>query len=98
MRRARAVGLCLALVVGIVAPASGEETKRRPKARVKETVKEAGKTAGHAARDGALTFGRSTRAFFTGGAAAAKRTWKQNAARTKANAKAGARATKDAAR
>ena len=66
--------------------------------KVKRTVKESAKTGGHAARDGALTFGRATRAFFTQGPDAAKRTWKANATKTKANAKAGGRAVRSAAR
>jgi len=51
-------------------------------------VKESGKTAGHAVRDGAQTFGRTVRDFFTGGTHKAKHTWKENAARTKADAHA----------
>jgi hypothetical protein len=51
-------------------------------------VKESGKTAGHAARDGAETVGRTVGAFFTHGPRTAKRTWKANAARTKADAHA----------
>src|SRR5215468_4820752 len=62
------------------------------------TVKEAAKTGAGAARDGARTFGRSTRAFFKEGPEAAKSTWKSNAAKTKANAKAGGRRTRSAAR
>ena len=50
-------------------------------------VKESGRTAGHAARDGTLTFGRTTRDFFTKGPRAARRTWNANAAQTKAEAK-----------
>src|SRR5262245_65906336 len=51
-------------------------------------VKESGKTAGHAARDGAQTAGRTVRDFFEHGPHTAKRTWKANAARTKADAHA----------
>ena len=72
-------------------------TAPRAEAGVKDTVKESGRTAGHAVRDGVLTFGRSTRAFFTGGPQAAKRTWKANAARTKANAHTGKARIKAAA-
>ena len=43
-------------------------------------------------------FGRSTKAFFKGGTAAARKTWRENAAQTKRTAKRGAAATKDAAR
>lgn len=63
----------------------------------KDTVKESAKTGGHAARDGAQTFGRSTRDFFTHGPDAAKHTWKSNAARTKEDAKEGGRRTRAAA-
>ena len=64
---------------------------------IADTTKNAVVTGGHAARDGALTFGRATKAFFTRGPSAAKQAWKQNAAKTKANAKAGGRATRSAA-
>jgi len=86
----------MALVVGTASSAFSGETSS--KTRVKRTVKEAAKTGGHAARDGALTFGRTTRDFFKGGGAAAKRTWKANAARTKDTARAGGRATRRAAK
>src|SRR2546422_2350110 len=89
------LALVLTLVVGATCPATAGETSSKTK--VKRTVKEAAKTGGHAARDGALTFGRSTRDFFTGGPDAAKKTWHENAARTKANAKAGASRTRAAA-
>jgi len=72
------------------APAVADKTKR--------TVKESAKTGGHAARDGVLTFGRATRDLFTHGPDAAKRTWKANAAQTKANAQAGGRAVRSAAK
>ena len=49
-------------------------------------VEESGKTAGHSVRDGALTFGRTTRDFFTHGPRTAKRTWRANAAKTRADA------------
>jgi hypothetical protein len=71
--------------------------RKRARTSVKGTVKEAARTGGHAARDGALTFGRSAGAFFTEGPSGAKRTWKANAAKTKRNAKQGAAATKAAA-
>ena len=51
-------------------------------------VKESGRTAGHAVRDGAQTVGRTVRDFFTHGPRTAKRTWKANAERTKADARA----------
>jgi hypothetical protein len=66
--------------------------------KVKRTVKESAKTGGYTARDGALTFGRATRDLFTKGPAAAKQTWKANAAKTKASAKSGGRAVKSAAK
>jgi hypothetical protein len=50
-------------------------------------VKESGRTAGNAVRDGVLTFGRTTRDFFTHGPRTAKRTWNANSATTKANAR-----------
>ena len=90
----------LSLVVLVLAAAvvtQAAEPKHRERAHVGKTVKEAAKTGGHAARDGALTFGRSTRDFFKGGPEAAKKTWRENAARTKANAKAGGRRTRAAA-
>src|SRR5262245_16296883 len=71
-------------------PASGAK-------RSKRTVGEAVRTGGHAARDGVLTFGRSTKAFFTGGTAAARSTWNENAHKTRDEAKAGASKTRDAA-
>jgi hypothetical protein len=49
-------------------------------------------------RDGALTLGRTTRAFFESGTTAAKETWDANADRTRRDAKAGGRATRRAAR
>ena len=51
-------------------------------------VKESGRTAGHAVRDGAQTVGRTVRDFFKHGPYTAKRTWKANAARTRADARA----------
>ena len=51
-------------------------------------VKESGRTAGHAVRDGAQTVGRTVRDFFTHGPHTAKQTWKANAARTRADARA----------
>jgi hypothetical protein len=51
-------------------------------------VKESGRTAGHAVRDSVETVGRTVGAFFQHGPRTAKRTWKVNAARTKADAHA----------
>jgi len=76
----------------------GAESQQTVATKTKQTVKESVKTGGHAARDGALTFGRATRAFFTQGPDAAKRTWKANAAKTKANARAGGHAVRSAAK
>ena len=59
-------------------------------ARVSGVVEESAKTGGHAIRDGFLTFGRTVRAFFTGGGRAARETWHDNAARTRENARVGA--------
>ena len=51
-------------------------------------VKESGRTAGHSVRDGSLTLGRTVRDFFVDGPRTAKRTWKSNAAQTRATARA----------
>jgi hypothetical protein len=51
-------------------------------------VTESGKTAGHAVRDSVQTVGRTVGAFFRHGPRTAKRAWKTNAARTKADAHA----------
>jgi hypothetical protein len=51
-------------------------------------VRESGRTAGHAVRDSVQTVGRTIGAFFVHGPRTAKRTWKANAARTKADAHA----------
>jgi hypothetical protein len=51
-------------------------------------VKESGRTAGHSVRDGSKTLGRTVGDFFTGGPRKAKRTWKSNAAHTRAVARA----------
>ena len=87
----------VALVVVLAAAVACTAAEKSGKKVVKGTVKEAARTGGHAARDGALTFGRSVKAFFQGGPNAAKKTWKANAARTKRDAKEGAAATKAAA-
>jgi hypothetical protein len=63
-----------------------------------KVVVESARTGGHAARDGALTFGRTTRDFFTQGTGSAKRTWDANASRLKANARANAARVRQAAR
>jgi hypothetical protein len=51
-------------------------------------LRESGRTVGHAIRDGALTVGRTVRDFFEHGPHTAKRTWQENAARTRADAHA----------
>jgi hypothetical protein len=89
----RVIAVTLLLALPIALPSHAEETKPS----VKSTVKEGARTGGHAARDGLQTFGRSIGAFFRGGPKAAKEIWKANAARTRANAKAGAGATRHAA-
>lgn len=71
--------LALAVTVAIGIPLAG--------ANPVGVVEESGKTAGHAVRDGSLTVGRTVRDFFKGGPHAAKRTWKANAARTRADAR-----------
>jgi hypothetical protein len=62
-----------------------------------DTTKNGVVTGAHAARDGALTFGRSTKALFVDGPSAARSTWKRNSATTKSNARANGRATEAAA-
>jgi hypothetical protein len=95
--RATVLVLAVALAsVPAIAPADDASTP--PGSRAKRTLGESVRTGGHAARNGILTFGRSTRALFTGGTAAARRTWKENAARTGAEAKADGRRTRAAAR
>jgi hypothetical protein len=65
--------------------------------RLGDSVEEGAKTGGRAVRDGALTFGRTTRAFFKGGKKAARETWNANARHTAEDARAGGRAGRDAA-
>jgi hypothetical protein len=76
------------------APARQAEPKRHRGGKVVGVVVESAKTGGRAARDGVLTFARATRDFFTKGPHAARRTWEENAAHTKATAKASAREVK----
>jgi hypothetical protein len=89
-----AIALAVVLAAAVACAAADKSDKKA----VKGTVEEAARTGGHAARDGALTFGRSVKAFFHGGPTAAKKTWKANAAKTKRDAKQGAAATKAAAK
>ena len=60
-------------------------------------VKESGRTAGHAVRDGTLAVGRTVRDFFLHGPHTAKRTWRANADRTRADAHADKARVKDEA-
>src|SRR5690242_3878592 len=90
-RRPMIVAVVIALVSLGAAPAGAAEGK------AKRTVKEAAKTGGRTAKEGALTFGHATRAFFTGGVQSAKDAWHDGAAKTKQAAKTGAAATKHAA-
>jgi hypothetical protein len=87
-----AFAVFVAAALGLVSPAAGDTANT-----VGRTVTEAALTGGHAVRDGALTLGRTTRAFFESGTLAAKETWDANADRTKGNARAGGRATRRAA-
>jgi hypothetical protein len=66
--------------------------------KTKGTVENAAKTGGDAVVDGSRAVGRTTRAFFKGGASAAKSTWKGNARKTGQDAKANGRATRAAAK
>ncbi len=72
-----------------------------PYARAESPVvgvpKESARTAGHAIRDGTLAVGRTVRDFFKGGPRKAKQTWKENAARTRADAHADKERVKAAA-
>jgi hypothetical protein len=76
---------------------AGQPAKPKRRIPIKNTVKEGVKTGAYTARDGIVTFGRATRDFFKGGPKAAKKTWNENAAKTKRTAREGGRATRDAA-
>ena len=93
-RNAATLVLGALLALGAVARAAAEEKRHS----VKNAAKEGAKTGVRTAKEGVLAFGRSTKAFFTGGPEAAKEAWKTSAAKTKRTAKAGARTTKKAAR
>lgn len=86
MRPTILLPLLMALAVAPMTVAHAGDTGRK----VGGVVEESAKTGGRAVRDGALTFGRTTRDFFTKGPSAAQRTWEANEERTKANARAGA--------
>jgi hypothetical protein len=60
-------------------------------------VVESARTAAHGVRDGVLTFGRTTRAFFLDGPAAAEETWYDNAEATRAHARRNADRVRDEA-
>lgn len=77
------------MVAAAMAVASGTAHAGDTGRRVGGTVEESAKTGAHAVRDGALTAGRTVRDFFKGGADAAGETWRENADRTKENARAG---------
>jgi hypothetical protein len=81
-----ALGLVAVLAIGSPAVVLAGDTGER----VGGTVEESARTGGHAIRDGVLTFGRTVRDFFTGGPQAARETWRENAERTKENARGGA--------
>ena len=76
---------------------AGHAAKPKRKVPIKNTVKEGVKSGAYTARDGIVTFGRATRDFFKGGPKAARKTWNENAAKTKRTAREGGRATRDAA-
>src|SRR5262245_30248856 len=85
-RTTAALGLVAVLAIGSPAAVLARDTGER----VGGTVVESARTGGHAIRDGVLTFGRTVRDFFTGGPRAARETWRENAERTKQNARDGA--------
>jgi len=91
-----AVGLAQAPLVH-ADDAASQPAKPKRKVHVGKTVKEGVKTGAYTARDSIVTFGRATRSFFKGGAGAARKTWNENAAKTKRTAREGGRATRDAA-
>jgi len=93
MRKFPIVALVLASMVVAARPVAAGEAGRK----AGEVVEEGAKTGGRAVRDGALTFGRTTRAFFKGGTKSARDTWNANAHHTAETARAGGRATRDAA-
>jgi hypothetical protein len=80
-----AILVLMALCAAPVVAAAGDTGRK-----VGGVVEESAKTGGRAVRDGALTFGRTTRDYFTKGPNAAQRTWQANEERTKANARTGA--------
>jgi hypothetical protein len=92
---ARLVVVALAAVLGGVVVAGADEPNTG--ARVGGAVEEGAKTGGRTAWEGMKTFGRATGAFFTGGTDAARDAWRRGEVRTKEEARAGARATRNAA-
>ncbi|MCW5777855.1 MAG: hypothetical protein KIT14_02910 [bacterium] len=93
MRPTTIIALLAVLAAAPVAAVHAGDTGRK----VGGVVEESAKTGGRAVRDGALTFGRTTRDFFTQGPSAAQRTWRANEAQTKANAREGADRVRDEA-
>ena len=90
MRTVRSsAGLLLLVALLAVTPASADPAG---------VVKESGRTAGHAIRDGTLTVARTVRDFFSHGPHTAKRTWRENAARTSAELHADKERVKQEAR
>ena len=79
MRTTLLGGIALALVAISAGPAMSDPVG---------VVRESGRTAGHSVRDGSKTLGRTIRDFFVHGPRQAKRTWKGNAAHTRAVARA----------
>jgi hypothetical protein len=92
----RVVAYALATLLGGV-PLAGAEEPGKTGARVGGAVEEGAKTGGKTAWEGMKTFGRATGAFFTGGTGAARKAWQEGEVRTKEEARAGARATRQAA-
>ena len=84
------IGMMLALSAAFALAPRGA-TAGETGEKVGRVVKESAKTGRHAVRDGFLTFGRTVRASFTSGGCAATETWHENAARTRENAREGAR-------
>ena len=67
-------------------------------AGVPGVIAESARTAAHSVRDGVLTFARTTRAFFTGGASEAEDTWYDNVESMRERARQNADRVRDEAR
>jgi hypothetical protein len=87
----RILGSVALAVTLLVAPVISRADK------TKKTAREAAKTGADAVVDGGRLVGRTTKAFFKGGAGEAKKTAKANAKTTSEDAKANGRATRAAA-